>query len=67
MTDVTAIVLLLVIPVVMVLAFLILARSRRASRWAADHSIACRRFGIVGGALGFAVAAFWAGRFFGLW
>lgn len=67
MTDVTAIVLLLVIPVVVVLAFLILARSRRASRWAADHSIAARRSGILGAALGLTVAAFWAGRFFGLW
>lgn len=64
MTDLTAIVLLLVIPVVVVLALVVPARSRR---WPADHPIASRRFGIVGGALGFAVAAFWAGRFFGLW
>jgi len=63
-TDVTAIVLLLVIPVVVAIALLIPARSRR---WAADHSIAARRSGILGAALGLTVAAFWAGRFFGLW
>jgi hypothetical protein len=54
-TDVTAIVLLLVIPVVVAIALLIPARSRG---WAADHSIAARRSGILGAALGLTVAAF---------
>ncbi|MBA3876199.1 MAG: hypothetical protein C0498_04555 [Anaerolinea sp.] len=66
MSDAIAVLLQVVIPVVVLVALIVPARSRR---WAADHltSTAARRFGIVGGVLGFAVAAFWAGRFLGLW
>lgn len=66
MSDVIAILLLVVIPVVVLIAFIVPDRPRR---WVVDHltSTAARRFGIVGGVLGFAVAAFWAGRFFGWW
>lgn len=62
MGDVAAVVVLLVIPMVVVIT--LVARSRQP---AADHSIAARRFGIAGAALGLSVAAFWAGLFLGWW
>lgn len=62
--NVVEILFALVIPVLVVSALVVPARSRR---WAADHPIAARRFGLAGGSLGLVVAAFWAGRFVGWW
>jgi len=62
--DMTATVVLLIVSIAVVFALLIAARSRT---WGADHSIAARRFGIVGGVLGTAVAVYWAGRFLRIW
>lgn len=64
MNDTDAIVLLLIVPTIGVITLLTAARSRAL---VADHSLAARRFGIVGGALGGAVAVFWGGRLLGIW
>jgi len=63
-SDLTAILLVLVVPVGLVIALVVPARSRR---WVDDHPVGARRSGILGGALGLAVAVFWAGRFLELW
>ena len=65
MNDVAAVVLLLlIVPALVIVGLLVSARPRT---WSNDHAIAARWLGIVGGALGVAVAAFWAGRFVQWW
>jgi hypothetical protein len=62
--DVATVVLVLILPAILVIGLVLSTRSRT---WSGDHPIAARRLGMLGGALGVAVAAFWVGRFLRWW